>query len=175
MKTSRKILLLVAGLVIAALIIFIVLMKSTVKELHSKMDMKKHFQQAATGSFERLYFSAPFIVRIKQGKVCKVEFALENDTMVKPILDIRNGTLYCAMDSACQNDSTGKINIRITMPLLQEIEADHGTEIRLENFSSDSISVRLGNGCDFKGSSNTFKRTYFKTTGNASIQISSIF
>lgn len=171
MKTSKKILLFVAGSILVLLIVFVGILRNTVQSVRSKTEVKHNYTEVSAGDFEKLDFSSPMIVRIKQGKDCKVEYTADTDSVLKPIFENINGTLYCRPDST---DNAESIHVRITMPSLQEIKASGGTEIQLENFQADSVSVILENGCVFKGKNNSLKRVFFKTSGDASLELTSI-
>jgi hypothetical protein len=170
MKTSKKILLFVAGLIIVSLVIFIVILRNVVQSKQSKSELKHEYKTVSVDNFEKLSFSSHMIVRIRQGKECKVEYTAEEDSVLKPGLENINGTLHVTFDST---ENSGSMHVRITMPSLQEIKATKGTEIQLESFQSDSLSVTLGNGCIFKGKNNSLKKVSFKTSGNASLELTS--
>jgi hypothetical protein len=171
MKTSKKILLFVAGFILVLLIIYVGILRNTVQTVRSKAEIKHNYRTVSAGDFEKLDFSSPMIVRILHGKDCKVEFTDDEDSLKKPGIENINGTLYLKADST---DSAGSIHVRITMPSLQEIKASGGTEIQLENFQADSVNVILENGCVFKGKNNSLKRIFFKTSGDASLELTSI-
>ena len=170
MKTSKKILLFVAGFIIVLLIIYAVILRNTVQSMHSKTEVKLDYKTVSVDNFEKLDFSSPMIVRIKQGRDCKVEYNVIEDSMLIPEYENINGTLYFKVDST---EKAGSLHVRITMPSLQAIKAARGTEIQLENFQSDSVSIVLENGCVFKGKNNSLKHVSFKTSGDNRLQFTS--
>ena len=171
MKTSKKIILFAAGIIIVSLVYYLVILRNTVQSVRLTTQVKHDYKAVSVDNFEKLVFSSPMIVRIKQGKECKVEYTAEEDSVLKPMVENINGTLYFKVDSTV---NAGSMHVRITMPSLQGIKATGGTEIQLENFQSDSLSVILGNGCVFKGKNNGLKRVFFKTSGDASLELTSI-
>lgn len=175
MKTSKKILLSVAVLIIVLLIVFVAILRDTVQSIQLRTEIIRNYKTVAVGDFERLDFTSHWIVRIKQGRECKVELTADYDSIFRGALENKNGTLYFNVDSVMEKDHTDSIYVRITMPSLQEIKAVRGTKIHLESFQSDSLRVMLENGCEFTGNNNTIKHASFKTSGDAALQITSTF
>jgi len=172
MKTSKKILSLVAFLLIVLVICYVFILRNTVRSLQAKNGMS--YKSLPVGNFERLDFSAPVLVRIKQGKDCTVEYASEGDSVLKPSFKINNGTLTAEMDSAYDPKNSGSMYIRITMPSLTGIKGSKGAEIQLENYQCDSLNIFLDDGCVFKGKNNTLKHFSAETSGKARIEQTSI-
>lgn len=153
--------------------VFIVILRSTVQSKIMQSGLNHEYETVSVGNFQKLDFSSHVIVRIKQGKECKVEYFSDTDSVNNPGLENINGTLRFNVDPAIEKENSGNIHFRITMPVLQEIKAARGTEINLNFFQSDSLSVFLGNGCVFKGNNNTLKHVSFKTSGDARLEITS--
>jgi hypothetical protein len=172
MKTSKKILLITAGLIVALLVVFVIKLRNTVQSVQSRTELK--YRTIAATTFDRLDLPSHLTVRIKQGKDCKVEYATYAKEFKNPDLDIINGELRFKVDTAIYRD-TENIHVRITMPALFEIKADTGTEIYLGYFQSDSLKVSLDSGCIFTGNNNTLKHVTFQTSGKAKIQVTSTF
>jgi hypothetical protein len=168
MKTSKKILLYVAGFILVLLIIYVEILRNTVQSVRSKTEIKNNYRTVSVGDFEKLDFSSHMNVRIRQGKDCKVEYNAEKDSVLKPICQNINGTLYIKADSS---EKAVSIQLRIIMPSLLALKAAQGTEIHLENFASDSLSVILENGCAFTGNVSKIRHTSFKTSGDAMLNI----
>jgi hypothetical protein len=173
MKTSKKILLLVAGSIIVSLVIYVVILRNAVQSKQSKAGLMHEYKTVSVDNFDKLDFSSHMIVRIKQGKDCEVEIITDKESILKPSVENINGTLHCMIDSIPEKENTGNIELRITMPLLQEIKATEGTEIHLTNFQADSLTVILENGCAFSGKNNTLKHVSFQTSGDNRLQITS--
>ena len=171
MKTSRKILIAVAGLILVTFFIAILLLRNDVQSLVQKDVLKYKYQSVNVNDFEKLYFSSHWIVRIRPGKTCKVESTAGENAFLKPTMENINGTLYFKIDTTAAKENTDSIYVRITMPSLKEIKAVNGTTIQIENFQVDSLCVMLENGCVFKGINNTIKHTSFKTSGENQLDI----
>jgi hypothetical protein len=166
MKPSRKILIVVMGLFIILLIITMVLLRNGVQSLQLKAESEHKYEAVPAEQFEKLDFSSHWIVKIRQGKECKVELTDEEHSVLKPQIENINGTLYFKVDTTLEKETTGRIHARIIMPSLQEIKAVRGTEIQMDNFQADSVHVVLENGCVFTGNNNTIKYVSFKTSGD---------
>jgi hypothetical protein len=175
MKTSKKILLLTGILVVAAVIVYVSLLRKSVQQLHSANEAKNQHEIVTVDDFEKLSFSSHMYVRINQGKQCSLEIITNKNSKVKPVIDIRDGTLYCMIDTLSENQNTDSIGIRITMPIIKEIKAARGADILISNFMTDSLDVILSNGCVFTGKNNTLQSVSFQTSGKNEIQITSTF
>ena len=175
MKTSKKILLFIAILIIAVLVGYVSILRKTVQKLRSVEEAKYQHKTVTVDSFEKLSFSSPMLVKISQGKDCGVEIITGKNSMLKPGVKIIDRTLYCSIDSISESQNTDSIQVRITMPLLHEIKAARGTDIYLSNFQTDSLTINLEDGCAFKGKNNTMKQVSFNTSGNNTVQITSSF
>lgn len=174
MKTSKKILLFTAGLIIVLLMIYVGIFHKTVQTLHLTDELKHQHKTVSVANFEKLNLSSRLIVKIKQGKDCEVEIITDKNSLMKPDIENIDGTLHCSIDSTLENENSGNIQLRITMPLLQEIKAKHGTEIVLENFQADSLRIILENACVFRGKNNTLKSVSFNTSGDTRLELTSI-
>jgi hypothetical protein len=170
MRTSKKILLAIAGFLIVLLIVFLMILRNSIQSIHSKAELKYKYKTVTVGNFEKLDFSSHWIVRIRQGKECKVELAVKGDSLMKPGLENSNGTLYFTVDSIFVKENTDSLRVRITMPSLKAIKAVRGTEIHLANFNSDSLHVILENGCIFIGDNNNIRYVSLKTSGDNRLQ-----
>ncbi len=175
MKTSKKILIAVGGLLIVILIITVVILRNGVQSLQSKAELIHKYEPVSVESFEKLDFTSRWVVRINQGKECKVELTADENSELKPTLENKNGTLYFTMDSTLAKGNTDSIYVKIIMPKLKEIKAVQGTNIQLENFQSDSLHVILGSGCVFNGINNTLKHTSYKIAGDALLNFTDVY
>jgi len=175
MKTSKKILLAVAGFIIVIFFVTLILLRNGVQSLQSKAELKYKYETMSVEDFDNLDFSSHYVVKIRQGKECNVELTAEKNSLLKPKLENRNGTLYFTVDSATAKENTDSIHVRITMPSLQEIKAIRGAKIQLENFQTDSLRVVLENGCVFTGINNTVKHASYKTSGDAWLNFTDIY
>src|SRR5512133_1685732 len=102
MKTSKKLLLITAGLIVALLVVFVIKLRNTVQSVQSRTELKYHAIAATT--FDRLDLPSHLSVRIKQGKECKVEYATNTREFKNPDLDIINGKLQFKVDTAVYRD-----------------------------------------------------------------------
>ncbi len=133
-------------------------------------DAKNKYKTVVVGNFEALDFSAGWKVKIIQGKECKLELSMKEDSTLKPGFENSNGTLYFKSDTSKNNKQSGSMVARVTMPSLKTIKAISGTKILLENFKSDSLNIVLENGGAFTGKNNRFKHLSFKTSGDARLE-----
>jgi hypothetical protein len=174
MKTNKIILLLTAAVIIIVFVIFSIILHNTIHIRRSVVEKEITYKLFPFGDFNRLVLSAHVNVSIRQGKECEVEYATATD-LLKPLVNNLNGTLHIQADSAFDSAHPERPAVKITMPLLLEISADHDAEIQMGFFQTDSIVINLGAGCIFNGSNNTLKQVTFKTSGDALINISNNF
>jgi hypothetical protein len=170
MKINKVILLITAVVFIVVFVIFSMILRNTIYIRRSLAEKETAYRTIPSGDFNRLVLSDHVNVRIRQGKVCLVEYAASADS-VKTFVRNLNGTLHIQSDSTFHAANTDLPVVKITMPLLLEITADQNAAIQLDSFQSDSIYVSLGPGCIFTGSNNTTKQLTFKTSGDALINI----
>lgn len=99
MKTSKKILIAVAGTIVVILIITLFVFRKDVKLL---MDTQAFIEYKAVpvDKFVSLDFSSNWIVTIKQGKDCKVELVADENAGSKVKLQNINGIQYFGFESA---------------------------------------------------------------------------
>ena len=174
MKTNKVILLLTATVIIVVFMIFSIILRNTIYIRRSAVEKEITYRTLPLGDFNRLVLSDHVNVRIHQGKECVVEYVTAMDSL-KPLVNNLNGTLHIQADSAFDAANPDLPAVKITMPLLLEITADHNAEIQMGFFQTDSIHITLGSGCIFNGSNNTLNQVTFKTSGDALINISSTF
>jgi hypothetical protein len=170
MNTSRKILIGVAGFIIVLLISVMVLVRNGVESMQIKANQKYKYVAMPVQPFKKLDFSSHWIVKISQGKECKVEYAAKDHAALKPKIENIDGTLFFMIEPGIDKQLTGSIPVRITMPSLQTIKAVGSTEISVEYFQADSVSVILENGVVFTGKNNSFNHASYKTTGDSRLQ-----
>lgn len=174
MKTNKVILLITAALILVVITIFSIILHKTIYVRRSAVNKEITYRTLPLGDFNRLVLSDNVNVRIRQGKECLVEYATAKDSL-KPLVNNLNGTLHVQVDSAFGSTNPHLPAVKITMPLLLEITADHDAAIQMGFFQADSIHITLGAGCIFNGSNNTLNQVTFKTSGDALINISSAF
>jgi hypothetical protein len=174
MKTNKVILLFTAAVIIVVFVIFSIVLHNTIHARRSAFKKEITYKGLSLGVFNRLVLSDHVSVNILQGKDCVVEYAAAKNTL-KPLVNNLNGTVYIQADSAYRSANKDMPAVKITMPLLLEITANHDSKIQMGFFQADSIHITLGAGCIFNGRNNTLKQLTFRTSGNALINISSTF
>lgn len=170
MKTSKKILVTVAGILIALLVAGLLMLRNDLLRLLSQEESENNYQEVPVDTFEALDFSSRWTVRIRQGREHKVEVAVAEGDALKSRLKNVDGTLYFHAESAGEQETTERIQARVTLPTLREIKAARGTEIRLESFEADSLSIILEDSVSFTGVENEIVHLSFQTYGEALIQ-----
>jgi hypothetical protein len=166
MKTSKIILTTIAGLFVVLLIVSMLVMRSDMRKIIESSSTVK-YQQIEIEKFEKLDFSGKWIVKIKAGRIYNLEIGSEGETLPKHKIDNKKGILYLTVDST----NTQTLHARITVPTLKELKANNGTKISMENYQADSIWFILGDSCAFTSKNNTFGDVFFRTTGEATVQI----
>ena len=164
MKTSRIILITVAGVIIAILITALYILKKDYKSLIESQALIE-YENVPVEKFVSLEFSSHWNVSVRQGKECKVEVAVKEHGNVVPKLINEDGTLYFNTE-ALLDDTPDIIHARVTVPLLQEIKASGNTKIQMKHFWADSITIILDDSSKFYGKHNDFTEITFKAYVN---------
>jgi Putative auto-transporter adhesin, head GIN domain len=164
MKTSKILLLVTAILFLIAFVVFSVILKHSITDLQKKSPIYSSYEKLPSEVFHRLKISKGLKVRIRQGKICRLEIGSSQNL---PIVGIANGILSIRLDSS--NRSKELLPVRITMPALDEIHASGPTHIHLGFFQSDSIHVKLLDSCVFESDNNQLKRISFETSGHTQL------
>ncbi len=167
MKTSKKILISTAGILIAIFITGLMFFRSEVNSIMASADLKMPFSATEVGEFYNLDFSSNWTVNIRQGRRHEVEVA--RDGTFEPKVENIQGTLYFKIDST-SSDGEGNLYARITTPDIKKIKATGTTRIELKNFQSDSLTVILEDRGIFISDKNTIKHVFYQTSGEASIE-----
>lgn len=165
MKTSKKLLLILGGLIIVFLITTLFALRKDIKTLMESLDLIE-YKAVTADKFVSLDFSSNWEVTIRQGKDCKIELALKENSNLQPILENKSGTLFLSTLAIHENKNTGTIYARVTAPILNEVKAVGNTEILMKNFWSDSITVILKDSSSFSGKNNDFTNIFFKALDN---------
>jgi hypothetical protein len=160
MKTSKILLLITAILFLIAFVVFSVILKNSIKDLQINSPVYSSYEKLPSDVFHSLNITKGLKVRIRQGKICRLEIASSH---IRPFVGITNGILTIRLDSS--NSSKELLPVRITMPALNEIQASGPTHIHLGFFQSDSIHVKLFDSCVFESDNNQLKRISFETSG----------
>ncbi len=175
MKTSKKILLVVAGLIVVLFFTAVMLLRNGVQQLRQNDRIANRYRELSVNEFERLDFSSNWIVKIRQGKECHIESTADQDSPLKPTIENRNGTLFFRVDTAAAKTNTDSLYVRITMPALRSVKASQGADINITDFMADSLLVTLEDGCTFSGMNYNIKYVTFKTSGENTLNITKIY
>jgi hypothetical protein len=165
MKTSKKILITISGILIAILITTMLVLRKDIKTLMETQDLIE-YKAVQVEDFVALDFSTSWDVFIKQGKDCKVELAMKDGTNLQPKLENKSGTLFLKVEASPENNKPGYIYARVTAPILHEVRARGNTDILMRNFWSDSIHVVLQDSSKYSGKNNDFMKIIFKASAN---------
>lgn len=163
MKTSKRILLTVAGIFIALLITSMLVLRKDAQWVLAQAGYDL-YEAAPVGEFTRLDFSDHWSVSIRQGREYKVEL-LDRELTLPKVKNI-DGTLYFESDSS----DSGDFRARIVMPFLKGIKAVGGSTVHLKRFESDSLDVILKDSVTFIGEEITVEFIDYQTTGNVRLQ-----
>lgn len=167
MKTSKKLLIAVAGFMLIYLVMGLILLRNDVQ---SFLEAEKgKYSTLEVGNFKNLNFSAHWNATIRKGNTYKVEVLSKEKVAFQPVIKNVNGILYLKV--ATKNGQTPEIHTRIVMPAIQAITAVGKSIIRLQNFNSDSLKVDMAGGGTFIGKGNKFNKLSFKTSGDSNVQI----
>jgi hypothetical protein len=165
MKTSKKILLVVAGLFIVLFFTAVMLLRNGVQQLRQSDRIANRYREISVNEFERLDISSRWIIKIRQGKDCHIESTADQNSPLKPTIENINGTLFFRVDTAFEKIQTDSFFVRITMPVLRSVHASKGADINITDFMGDSLCVTLKDGCTFSGMNYNIKYVTFKTSG----------
>lgn len=164
MKISKILLCIIAIAILTAFAVFSLMIKRSLVALKEKMPVYTVIDSPAPGSFHSVHFSRGLKARIRQGKKCQIEIASSGKA---PQIQVKDGILYMDVDST--TNASVLIPVRITMPTLTEIQAAGRSEIHLGFFQSDSVHVKLYDGCLFESDNNQLKKITFENSGNTKL------
>lgn len=161
MKTSKKILIIVAGFIIILLIVMLIVLRKDIRTLREKQTFIV-YKTIPVEEFASIEFSSNWKVQIKQGKDCKVELAVEEESGLVPVLENKYEILYFSIDTQQVIENPASIHARVTAPFLNTITAEGNTDISMKNYWSDSLTVILSDSSTFSGKNNDFTNIKFK-------------
>jgi hypothetical protein len=171
MKTSTKILTVVAGVVIVFFLTGLFMVRSHLIHYLSRTETEK-YKTVSTDTFTTIHLSAKWDVAIRPGKQFKVQI-VNADTTLRPEFENVNGTLYLRYDSTNDTSNPHSIHARIIAPSLRSIFSQGESRINIEGFTTDSLNVTI-DGSTFTGKGNKFKFVSFKSSGNAHIELTEV-
>lgn len=165
MKTSKKIVIATGSFLVIILIGSLFVMRNDMLTILERSSVVK-YKSVSVDYFEEIEFSGNWKVRIKPGRVCEVQVEAKNDTFPKPRLEKRNGKQLFI--TKAKNEV---VHAKVSVPLLKKVIASHGAKIHIQDYPADSILIELKDSSSFTGKNNQFGTISFKTSGEASIQI----
>jgi hypothetical protein len=156
MKTSKKILIAIAFLLVALWVTTLFLVRKDMQTILAGRSQVE-YRPVPVDTFSSLDFSGQWTVSVRQGKDCKVELGTDGGGNPDPELSHHDGTLHLT--------SKTDVYAIITAPDLQVIKAAGNTRIEMKHFWTDSITVILDDGSSFTSRQNDFKYILFKAPG----------
>lgn len=174
MKKTKILLLSTAAYILLLLISALAVLRMDVRTLVSDADKELKYIPVEVPAFSSLSVPAHWKVKVRQGRDFKIELAVKGNASFKPALVVVQETAVLNIDTTMAHSATDTVFARVTMPLVCMINAAEGAQIRLENFTSDSIRLELQNGVLFSGKNNSFKYVSYKTSGEVHIENNNI-
>ncbi len=171
MKTSKKLLIVVAGLVIALLVTSLIAWRIDLEKMMAKYNAENQYELLEITDFKNLDFSGNWLVRIQKGREFKIEVEVQKTGVPKPDIENIQGTLYFKFDDQAGLSDSDQKKVRIMMPELKTLKAADRTTIELNGFQTDSLKVILENESSFTGINNQIRATTFNTSGNTKLHL----
>ncbi|MEO9475681.1 MAG: DUF2807 domain-containing protein [Cyclobacteriaceae bacterium] len=164
MQASKKILITVAGVLIAFLITSVFIVKDDLQTVVDNYGATHRYIAIPTDFFDKLKISSNWDVKISQGRDHKLE-VINPDTLNAQLENI-NGTVHF------MGDSTTETRIaRVTVPRLQFIEAKGNAVVEVIDFTQDSMNVRISDSVFFISSDNSILNMPVSTSGYARVEV----
>jgi hypothetical protein len=171
MKTSNKILIATAGLLLALLVFTLAVLRNDMLSV-IKTESVTTYKVVDVGSFNKLDVSSNWVIKIKQGYKYKVELEDGEGSSLNPQLETRAGILYFIVSGSRGKDITGCLHARVTVPDLESITVLGNSKIIMNNFQADTLKVMLGDSVSFQGHNNIFNLVSFNTSCKSWVQLS---
>lgn len=165
MQTSKKILLTVAGVLLALFVSSLMLLRTDIKRINEQAKLDNPLVQVPVTAFEALQFSGRWEVQVRQGRAYKVELSFDEQNRYLPLLNHSNDTLFFSI----RGDSSMIAQARVVTPFIKSIEALGGATVTLKNFNLDSMTVVL-NSSRLVAKENKLAYTSYQTSGNSLIE-----
>lgn len=169
MKLSNKIILSIAAIMVALMIISLLMIRKDMKNLIAESGIE--YETEEYSEFRNLDISDHWNVRIKQGRTHKVEIAREHGSIIEPLIENRNDTLFLRLDTNNLGRNIKPVKVRITTRSLKSVRAVENSIVRMDNFNVDTLNVILYNGGSFSAKNNQLNYVSFETSGNSNIDI----
>lgn len=167
MKTNIKILTITAGIVLVFAAFGLWLLRVDIIALQQKVDKVRTYTPVQVSPFTSVQFKGNWKAIVRQGKDFNVQVALPTNSLSKAVPQTVNGILLLELDSVSYSQEP--VYVKITLPTLTELRADGGSEIQMENFTSDSVRVILKGSGKFTGFSNTIKKATYNVSGETTL------
>ncbi len=159
MKTSRKALVLVAGILTAFFITGLYVIRQDLRAAMEQANAEKNYVRVDVSQFSNIRLMGPWKAYIRQGAAFEVEVSGAVASNHRVMLD----TLILETTSS----SFG----RITLPKLNELTVASGGEVTVAGFEDDSLQVKLRENSTFSGRENVLEYTSFDVSGNSQIKL----
>ncbi|MEP4534084.1 MAG: DUF2807 domain-containing protein [Cyclobacteriaceae bacterium] len=164
MQASKKILITVAGVLIAFLITSVFIVKEDLQAVVDNYGAAHRYIAIPTEFFDKLKISANWDVKISQGRDHKLE-VINPDSLNAQLQNV-DGTVHFA------GDSTAQLRVaRVTVPRLQSIEAKGNAVVELIDFTQDSLNVSISDSVFFISSDNSILKMPVSTSGRARMEV----
>lgn len=169
MKTSVKILLTTAGVLIAIMVTGITLLKNDARTIALKSRLINEYGLVSVEPFDHIILGEGWDVKVSQGRAYQVEIDLELIERSEALVKSDDGILHF-MDALRDSSDTELKLARVTVPKLRSIEATKKTKILLRDYITDTLSVNMNGGGDFSSKENQIEYLSFKSSGESSFE-----
>lgn len=155
-KTSIKLLI---GTAFALLLLVVLGFSSYRIDYDNNLKTKKEtIKEMALEPFSELNINENWDVDVKQGTEYKLEYPIEFDRNVKESVNQNNQIITIGKNSF---NNSSKVKIEITTLKLNKVNIRKASEIRINTFKSDTMTIGLEKGAIFNGDKNTFNNVTF--------------
>lgn len=161
MKTSTKLLLTAAGIIVA---FFITSMFVIREDLKAAIRDSKHYREYTAvdvNLFESITIQGDVFLRVRQDRDQKVEISGEQVDL--SAIRVEDGTLML--------ESVEETYAIVTMPSIETLTILKGAHLKMENFDMDSLQIILRDSSTFTGAENVLEYTSFEVSGNSKIEL----
>lgn len=169
MKTNKIALISVALFLLGSMIVFIVIFRNSIDIVHERQAKLDRFKKVTVEKFDKLVISSHWDVYLQQGSECMMDIQEKGDSLLKPTVKNIQGELYLTVDTTIAKTTNERVKVRIKMPFINNLQVGEGAQVRIENFTADSIKVVLEKGAYLNGYGNKFKKVSYKTKGEVNM------
>lgn len=164
MQTSKKILLTVAGILLALFVSSLMILRNDTLEVFKERALKNELTAVPVREFTSLVVTGSWDIHVRQGRMQKVEVAFDKAGNYLPQLKQSGDTLYLSI----KGDSTARVSARVVTPALESLSANQRAKVTLTKFKTDSITVKLKDS-HFMDLENEFIHVSYQTEGETRI------